>query len=161
LQLLYLPNIALAGLSYITGINISFGAQSFIGAAKIKLLSVPALPFVAALPTAAHPLLKYAVGFWFVLFLIMAIFILRRSTSIAELSKVWAITGVKLFIFIGAITYLASGELLTPAMNPIGVIWWKFTATLAATYVSAGLLIMVVYLALQQLAHRNSRAING
>jgi len=161
LQFLYLPNIALASLSYITGINITFGAQTFIGASKIKLLSVPALPFVPALPTVAHPFLKYALGFWFVLFVVIAIFVLRRSSSVAELAKELALTGVKFLIFIAAISYFASGELLTPALNPVGVIWWKFSATLAITYVTAGLLVMATHLLLQQLIHRSSRALNG
>jgi len=161
LQFLYLPNLALASLSYITGINISFGAQTLIGASKIKLLSVPALPFVPALPTAAHPILKYAVGTWCVIFLITSVFIVRRSLNFSQLIREWALSGAKVMVFIVAISYFAAGELLTPSMNPVGVIWWKFSATLAIAYLSAGLLAILTHLAMRRITHRESRGIRG
>lgn len=144
IQLLYLPNIALAALSYLTGIGFSFGPNSFIGGGGAKVGQVPALPFATALPTGVHPDVKYGIGVWILLFALLMVFNQLRGGSISGISKRTLVDGVRLFIALTAIAYLSAGELMVPALNPIGTIWWRFIVYLAVAFGSA--IILVLYL---------------
>ena len=142
IQLLYLPNIAIASISYLTGIGFSFGAGSFINGTHITLGQVPALPFVAALPTSTHPVLHYAPIAWLLLFILLFIFISRDGGSLAHVTGYWIVQGVRIFIAVALLAYLSSGELLRENLNPVGVIWWKFSAVLGVAFISAAILTL-------------------
>ena len=142
IQLLYLPNIAIASISYLTGIGFSFGAGSFINGTHITLGQVPALPFVAALPTSTHPALHYAPISWLLLFILLFIFISRDGGSLAHITGYWIVQGVRIFIAVALLAYLSAGELLRENLNPVGVIWWKFSAVLGVAFISAAILTL-------------------
>ena len=142
LQLLYLPNFALAALAYITGIGFNFGATSFSHGSLTGLGQIPALPFLTALPTTSHPELKYAVVAWFVLFALLMIFILREGIAILARTQILISQGARIFIVIAAIAYLSAGELLSSNLNPVGVRWLHLLAYLAAAFGASTLLAL-------------------
>lgn len=142
LQILYLPNIALAGLSYLTGIGFSFGPQVTINALHASSGKVPALPFVVGLPTGVHPALKYGVAIWLLIFVTLFIFIQRRPNSLLGLTRYSISQGLRIFIFIACFGYLSSGELLTSALNPVGALWVRFITVLVLAFGSAALLAL-------------------
>ena len=144
LQLLYLPNIALAALAYLTGIGFSFGSHSLISGSMVGVSQVPALPFVAALPRTIHPDLKYATISWFLFFVLVVLFIQRDGGSLAFRTRTISSQGIKFFIAIGAFAYLSAGELLISNLNPIGILWSHFLAYLAIAFLCA--LILALYL---------------
>jgi len=144
LQLLYLPNFALAALAYITGIGFNFGATSFSHGSLTGLGQIPALPFLTALPTTSHPELKYAVAAWFVLFALLMIFILREASPTLVRTQILISQGARIFIVIAAVAYLSAGELLTSNLNPIGVRWLHLLAYLAAAFGAAVLLALYI-----------------
>ena len=154
LQLLYLPNIAISSISYLTGVGFSFGAHTTVSGAHITLGQVPALPFVAALPTGVHKDLKFGVVFWFLLFALLLIFAQLRRASIINLSRRIVAESLRLFIFLALIAFLAAGELLTSQLNPVGVIWWRLLEHLAATFAIAALVAFYLPAAFRSVVHR-------
>jgi len=154
LQLLYLPNIALAAISYLTGIGFSFGAHSLISGSQVAVGQVPALPFVTALPTGMHPHLKYGVGLWILLFALLMIFHQLRPASIPSVSRKILVEGVRLFLALAAVAYFSAGELLVAALNPVGVIWWRFLAHVGAAFGIAVILALYLPAVLRRVAHR-------
>lgn len=153
LQLLYLPNIALASLSYLTGIGFSFGAHSIINGHQITLAQVPALPITAALPTGVHRSLIYAVAFWFLFFIILFLLIRRESLSIMKLTKYSFLQGMRIFIVLALVTYLSSGELFSNGLNPVGIIWWHFLAYLGIAFFSASMIVLYLPALLKKAVH--------
>lgn len=154
LQILYLPNIALATLSYLTGIGFSFGAHTTINGLHVATGPVPALPFVVGLPTGLHHELKYAVAFWLLLFILLCIFMQRTSKNILALTREAISQGLRIFLLIAAFAYLSSGELLTPVLNPVGVIWLHLLAYLAMAFGSAALLALYLPALVRTLVNR-------
>jgi len=52
--------------------------------------------------------------------------------------------GALFLLVILIISYLASGELLTPQLNPVGIKWLRFTSVLGISYVAA--LVCALYI---------------
>lgn len=154
LQLLYLPNIALISLSYMTGIGFSFGPHSVISGSQVKIGQVPALPFVPALPTSVHSELIYATSFWLLFFIVVFLYIRRIESSIFYLTRYALNQGIRFFIVIAALAYLSAGELLTSGLNPIGVIWWRFIAVLGVAYLAGSVVVLFVPAIVQKVLHR-------
>ena len=154
LQLLYLPNIALASLSYLTGIGFSFGAHSIIDGHQIILTQVPALPITAALPTGEHPGLTYAVAFWFLFFVVLFLLIRRESNSILRLTRYSILQGLRIFIALAVITYLSAGELFVEGLNPVGIIWWHFLEYLGVAFLCAAIVVLYIPALLKKVVTR-------
>ena len=153
-QLLYLPNIALAAIAYLTGIGFSFGAHSLLGAHGITVGQVPALPFATALPTKVHPDLKYGLGLWILLFVLFVIFNQLHGGSIPSIFGRTLVEGFRFFLALATITYLSAGELLVAALNPVGIIWWRFTLYLGVAFATALLLALFIPGTLRRIKHR-------
>ena len=154
LQLLYLPNIALASLSYLTGIGFSFGAHSIINGHQIILTQVPALPITAALPTGEHPGLTYAVAFWFLFFVVLFLLIRRESNSILRLTRYSILQGLRIFIALAVITYLSAGELFVEGLNPVGIIWWHFLEYMGVAFLCAAMIVLYIPALLKKVVTR-------
>ena len=151
LQILYLPNIALAALAYITGIGFNFGASTFSHGSLSGLGQIPALPFLTGLPTTIHPELKYAVVAWFVLFALLMIFILREGAATLVRTQILISQGARLFIVIAAISYLSAGELLSSNLNPVGVRWLHLLTYVAASFGAATVLALYLPIGIARL----------
>ena len=154
LQLLYLPNIAFASLSYLTGIGFSFGAHSVINSHQITLTQVPALPITAGLPTGVRHELTYAVSFWLIFFVALFFLIRRESTSLLKRTKYSILQGVRIFIALAIITYLSAGELFSSGLNPVGIIWWRFLEYLGLAFLFAAMIVLYLPALLKKAVHR-------
>ncbi|MEJ0014241.1 MAG: DUF6350 family protein [Actinomycetota bacterium] len=144
IQLLYLPNIALAALSYFTGIGFSLGSHSMINGHQVTLGQVPALPITAALPTGVHKELIYGLVFWLLFFILLFLLIRLESTSVLKRTTYTFVQGVRIFIALGVIAYLSSGELFSSGLNPVGIIWWRFLAYLALAFAVASIVVLYI-----------------
>jgi hypothetical protein len=156
LQLLYLPNIALITVSYITGIGFSFGSHTAISANHFSLHQIPAIPILSALPTGRHPIVRYGIVI-FVIFALLYFWQVRRShLRFVERGRHGIVDAFYFFLLVGLLTYLSSGELLTPALDPIGIDWPRFMSYLGIVFFLCAL--VVIYLPemmkkLQRLVH--------
>jgi hypothetical protein len=98
--------------------------------------------------------LKYAQSIWVIVFVIFFLFVPHQDEGLAKATRAFMTQGVRLFIVIAIFAFLSSGELLTSHLNPVGVIWWKFAATLAIAYAIAAVITLYIPACIRALAHR-------
>jgi hypothetical protein len=120
LNLLYLPNAALAALSYVSGAGFAVGAGTHLSPLTQDIGQIPALPLLAALPVNSNQ--------WLLLFSIVII-------ALGALLGYWTVSLQErtswqsffiLMVMLALLAYLASGSLITQAMGAVGVSIWKF-----------------------------------
>jgi hypothetical protein len=153
IQLLYLPNIAIASLSYLFGIGFSIGAATQISPFNFDLTALPAIPALGALPTGKHPLVIISL-----LALLLATLLHQlksRSSTLSLLtnSKVIFSQAVPAALLLAGISFLSGGELITKDMNPVGVSWWS----LPSVFLGAEILTAILVLYLPALVKSLSR----
>ena len=132
LQLLYLPNFALAGLSYFFGPGFSLGLGTLVSPITLDLNSLPAIPLLGSLPTTEYPLLLIAL---MVPVLIVALNQLRVSLEYQEFKvrqNEILFSAIPFLILITLFSFLAGGTLITQDMDPVGVTWWKLPTLFGA-----------------------------
>jgi hypothetical protein len=121
LQILYLPNLFFATLSYILGSGFSLGSATDITPFIFNLREIPAIPALAALPAGKFP--------WMITFSIMlfgyALINLNKikGLSIDKKSKKQLHLRFLLLSVIGSVILasISSGSLISANMNPVGV----------------------------------------
>jgi hypothetical protein len=136
IQILYIPNIALACLSYLTGSGFTFGAHTNISPSHFDLNAISAIPILSALPTGKHQVFNYGLALWPLFFILFFMLIWRTRESFAKKNIRSLQNGVVFLLVILIISHLASGELLTPQLNPVGIMWLRFTIVLSISYVA-------------------------
>lgn len=141
LQILYMPNMALAALGYLTGSGFSLGAHTMVTASVFNIHQIPAIPILGGLPTGEHPLFAIGIIFWPLLFFGVYKVITRAYVDWRQRNKELLRTFIMSIFFVWEISYFASGELLTPAMRRTGILPER-TASIAAI---SALLIAVLF----------------
>jgi len=144
LQLLYLPNIAIAGISYFFGLGFSLGADTLISPLVIDLNSLPAIPILGSLPTAEHPLLLITLVIPILIVSLNQLKVFREYQEFRVRQSEILICVIPLIALLTLYSYLAGGTLLTQDMRPVGLTWWKLPALFAAIQLLT--LIIALYL---------------
>lgn len=155
LQLLYLPNMALATISYIFGLGFSMGANTQIDPFHFKLSALPAIPLLGALPTGKNALFALGVILLVLLLALVQIYeITRRQTlkakQVAVISKF-----APAILILTLLTFLTGGSFITKDMSPVGLTWWKLPVEVIVVQIL--LLVFGLYLPhfLKFLLHRS------
>ena len=125
LNLLYLPNAIVATLSALVGPGFAIGAHTLIAPLTHRILEIPAVPLLGALPTGRHPLILLS-G---IAIVFAGIVLYRKSMQIGVRSLFVSFLG--LICVVALISYLSSGALLTRAMGSVGVSIWQLTLAVA------------------------------
>jgi len=125
LNVLYLPNAAVAIAAYFSGTGVAVGAGTLVSPLWYHLGQIPALPLLGILPTGRQPLALLGV-----------IFFIGLGVLLARWSLPFGIqTLMQSYIFWIAISvilaYVASGSLITSEMGAMGVSIWKFVLSIA------------------------------
>jgi hypothetical protein len=121
LQLLYLPNIIFACLSYVLGSGFSLGSSTDLTPLVFNLREIPAIPVLAALPNAKFP--------WLILFTLMVSIYAWLNISLINKQKIDAKSKMQItvrFFIISTFTpmifaFISSGSLISANMAPVGV----------------------------------------
>lgn len=137
LNLFYLPNAAIAVLSYFTGTGFAVGADTLVSPLAHNLGGIPALPLFAILPTTSSKWALLAIVFVVAVGSLLAVWALASGTR----SLVQAL--ILIVVSISVLGYLASGSLMTEAMSAVGVSIWKLSASLALE-IGLGVALMVL-----------------
>lgn len=121
LQLVYLPNIFIATLSYIFGAGIFLGTNTEISPINFLLREIPAIPVLAALPADEIPWL-IAPTIMIFIFGWLNIKYLLKSTAFIKIKRQSILRFFVISIggFAG-LSALSSGSLITANMSPVGV----------------------------------------
>jgi hypothetical protein len=125
LNLLYLPNAAIALLSYFAGTGFAVGAGTVVAPIWYELGQLPALPLLGIVPTGTFPWALFGILFFIGIGALLARLSLHFGLSTLVQSYIFT---VALAVLIG---YLASGSLMTAEMGAMGVSIWKFAASIA------------------------------
>jgi len=141
LQVLYLPNLFFATLSYLLGVGFSLGRETYISPFVFELREIPAIPVLAALPTDKHS--------WLALFTIcllaigmVNINIIKRVKLDTRSSRQLEIRFIAIStIFFALAAWLSSGSLLSENMSPVGVNPLIMSAVVAGQLLLALLLL--------------------
>ena len=144
LQVLYLPNLALAGLSYFFGFGFSVGSNTQISPLEIDVNSLPAIPLLGALPTIAHPLFLIALVLPIAMIALNQRLIFKNNKGFKSRHLETFKIILPLLLTLGAISYFAGGTLLTQAMAPFGITWWHIPSVFAVS--QAVILILALYI---------------
>jgi len=125
LNVLYLPNAAVATAAYFSGTGLAVGAGTIVSPWWYQLGQIPALPLLGILPTSRHPLALFGVLFFIGLGVLLARWALNFGVQTLVQSYLFTIALATL------LAYLASGALLTAEMGAMGVSIWKFVLSIA------------------------------
>jgi hypothetical protein len=120
LNILYLPNAAIAMASYVAGSGFAVGAGTLISPWWYHSDQIPVLPLLGILPTTRHPLFIASALFFVAIGALVAYWTLE--SGIAQLLQ----TAIFLVVMIIVAAYLSSGSLMTDEMGAFGVSIWKF-----------------------------------
>jgi hypothetical protein len=121
LQLLYLPNIIFACLSYVLGSGFSLGSGTDLTPFVFNLREIPAIPVIAALPNNKFP--------WLILLTLIISIYAWINIYLINKQKIDAKSKIQItvrFFIISTFTpmifaYISSGSLLSANMSPVGV----------------------------------------
>jgi len=125
LNVLYLPNAAVATAAYFSGTGLAVGAGTIVSPWWYQLGQIPALPLLGILPTSQHPLALFGILFFIGLGVLLARWALNFGIQTLVQSYLFTIALATL------LAYLASGALLTAEMGAMGVSIWKFVLSIA------------------------------
>ena len=120
LNILYLPNAAIAMASYVAGSGFAVGAGTLISPWWYHSDQIPVLPLLGILPTSRHPLFISAALFFVAIGALLAYWTI--NSGIAQLLQ----SSVFLIVMIILLAFLSSGSLMTDEMGAFGVSIWKF-----------------------------------
>jgi hypothetical protein len=123
LNLLYLPNAAIALASYVAGSGFAVGAGTLISPWWLHSDQLPVFPLLGILPTHRHPLFIASALFFVAIGALLAYWTLESGIQLLLQ------TAVFLSVFIVLTAYLSSGSLMTDEMGAFGVSIWKFGLT--------------------------------
>ena len=123
LNILYLPNAAIALLSYVAGSGFAVGRGTLISSWWYHIDQLPAIPLLGILPTQRHPLAITLAMIFIAVGALLAYWTLNSGLHLAIQ------TAIFFSVILLLLAYLSSGSLMTYEMGAFGVSVWKFGAT--------------------------------
>jgi hypothetical protein len=126
LNILYLPNAAIALAAYFSGTGLAVGAGTIVSPWWYELGQIPALPLLGILPVNRQPLALLGIAFFIAVGALLAY--LASGFEFASYIQTF------IFVVIGLaiLAYLGSGSLITAEMGAVGVSIWKFSLSIIA-----------------------------
>lgn len=121
LNLLYLPNAAVAAIGYFAGPGFAIGNSTIISPLSYNVPEIPALPLLGALPSGA---ITFALASTLIF---VAAGVVLTSWTLNQRPEVLWQSFALLLISIAFISWAASGSLMTTALSAVGVSIWKVT----------------------------------
>lgn len=121
LNVLYLPNAAIAFASYVAGSGFAVGAGTLISPWWYQNGEIPVLPLLGILPTQRHPLFIASAIFFIAIGVLLAYWTLGNGIQLLLQTAIFFTVAI---ILLG---YLSSGSLMTDEMGAFGVSIWKFS----------------------------------
>jgi hypothetical protein len=120
LNILYLPNAAIAAASYSAGSGFAVGTGTLVSPWSLNTDQLPVFPLLGILPTDRYPLLIASAIFFVAIGLLLAYWTLDSGI------KLLLQTALFLAVLLILVAYLSSGSLMTDEMGAFGVSIWKF-----------------------------------
>jgi hypothetical protein len=139
-QILYLPNFAVAALSYLAGSGVVIGSGSWLNPFVHRIDEIPAVPLLGALPVRPHPYLALLVVFVIALGALIAKYAQQTYSDPTEAKRFLASTIGFIAFFMLMSARASSGELLSSNLASVGPQWWLLPILLSAEITLGALL---------------------
>jgi hypothetical protein len=120
LNILYLPNAAMAIASYLAGSGFAVGTGTLISPWWYHSDQIPVLPLLGILPTHRHPLMIASALFFVAIGALLVYWTIQSGITVLLQS------GIFLSVMLVLLAYLSSGSLMTDEMGAFGLSIWKF-----------------------------------
>lgn len=123
-QILYLPNFAVASLSYLAGSGVVIGSGSWLNPFVHRIDEIPAIPLLGGLPVHPHPYLAILIIAIMSLGAFVAKYGVSKYSDRAELNR-FLISAIGFTTALSLIfARVSSGELLSSNLSSVGPQWW-------------------------------------
>lgn len=124
IQLCYLPNVAVATLSYLTGGGLAISRGTYISPIEHRIDEIPAIPILGALPTGPAPFALIFIALVIAGGAALYRFAVSSSVDSAERRNLLLSAIATIFVLTLIAARAGSGELLSSNLPQIGPIWW-------------------------------------
>ncbi len=143
IQALYLPNFAVAALSFIAGSGVVISDGSWLNPFVHRIDEIPAIPLLGGLPVNSYPPL--IVGALFIVFtgVIAAQYGVTTYSDKEEQKRFFLSSAGLTFALNLIVARAASGELLSDNLSSVGAQWWLMPIMVTAEF-TLGILIWVL-----------------
>ena len=121
LNVLYLPNAAVATIGYFAGVGFGIGNGTIISPLSHQVPEIPALPLLGALPAGKSPFALIGI------LIFIAAGVALTSWTLNQRPEVLWQTFTLVLMAVAFISWAASGSLMTQALSAVGVSIWKVT----------------------------------
>ena len=160
-QILYLPNFAVAALSYLAGSGVVIGSGSWLNPFVHRIEEIPAVPLLGALPIRPHPYLAIFILLFVALGALIAKYASQTYSDSTDIRRFMGAT----IGFIALLSLLSaqasSGELLSSNLPSVGPQWWLMPIALSAEIASGSLLYFGIPILISKIKEsRSSDATN-
>ena len=123
-QILYLPNFAIAALSYLAGSGVVIGNGSWLNPFVHRIDEIPAIPLLGGLPVHPHPYLILLVLFFIAIGFLIARYGEGIYSDRVEQQRFYLATLGIIVVLTLFIARASSGELLSSNLSSVGPQWW-------------------------------------
>lgn len=143
-QILYLPNLAAATLSFFSGAGISIGSGSLLSPFVHRIDEIPAIPIVGALPAESSSLLAAFALLIIALGGVAAKYGVTSFQDSNQLKNYYLAAIAIAFLLLFIIARVSSGQLLSSNLPSVGPVWWAMPLVITFELVLGGLLYIFV-----------------
>jgi MFS family permease len=141
-QILYLPNFAVAALSYVAGSGVVIGSGSWLNPFVHRIDEIPAIPLLGGLPVHPHPYLAILIVALMSLGAFIAKYGSKKYSDHAELKRFLISTIGFVIVLTLIFARASSGELLSSNLSSVGPQWWLMPI-LVGLELSAGVALFI------------------
>ncbi|MBM3743629.1 MAG: hypothetical protein FJW46_04940 [Actinobacteria bacterium] len=142
IQLFYLPNIAIATLSYLIGSGFEIGINSYISPISYQIDELPAIPLLGAIPTSSIPIFLLAIALPVVAGALITRYGVESYSRPERDRYLYSALAFVLLISL-LLARLSSGELLSSNLKSTGPIWWAMPIAITAQIGLGGALYLL------------------
>ena len=143
-QILYLPNLAVATLSFFSGAGISIGAGSLLSPFTHRIDEIPAIPIMGALPAQSSPLLALFALLIIALGGALAGYGVKNYQDPHQLKNFYLATIAITVLLLLIVARVSSGQLLSANLPSVGPIWWAMPLVITLELLVGGMLYIYV-----------------
>ena len=142
-QILYLPNVVIASLSYIAGSGVTIGQGSWLSPLEHRIDEIPAIPILGGLPVQSAPILILLTIFIIATGILIARYGVNTYRDESEARRFYLATvGISLLLVL-ILARASSGQLLSANLPSIGPLWWAMPIVITLELALGGALFLL------------------